>query len=247
MDGPLPPVEVQVRWVVPDDDLAARGLALLDAREREREALFQHPGARQGFLVGRWLVRTTLGERLGRPAEALRFVHNRWGAPRLDPAAGDGRLRFNLSHTHGLVALAVVGEGVEVGVDVELTERRSRTVEIADRFFAPAEVEALRRLPAERRRDRFFDYWTLKEAYIKARGMGLAIPLARFAFEVDADPIQIRLDPALGDVAARWRFDRWDVTPHHRIALAVASGRRAVRICEAGGAARLRDMWHGER
>ncbi|MCC6621519.1 MAG: 4'-phosphopantetheinyl transferase superfamily protein [Deltaproteobacteria bacterium] len=171
-----------------------------------------HAGARGQFLTGRWLLRGVVGPLSGVAPEALVVRESERGALELDG------VYVNLSHTDGLVALAV--SATPVGVDVEDRQRPGRTVELADRFFAPSESRALRALPPERQRDRFFDLWTLKEAYIKARALGLAIPLASFAFDLDA--------PTLGFTtttepdASRWEFARLDPTPRHRLAVARA-------------------------
>jgi 4'-phosphopantetheinyl transferase len=132
----------------------------------------------------------------------------------------DKPLLFNLSNTPGL-AVCLVSGAREGGVDVEDTERPGEKIEIADRFFAPSEVTALRALPKEAQRDRFFDYWTLKEAYIKARGMGLAIPLDQFAFDVAGPTIRIWIDSRLSDDAGSWEFALSSPTSRHRLAVAL--------------------------
>ena len=133
-------------------------------------------------------------------------------------------LRFNLSNTYGLIACAVTLDR-ELGVDVEDTERPGETVSIADGFFSRQEIAALRALPPDRQRSRFFDYWTLKEAYIKARGMGLAIPLDQFSFSLDDGPrIGVAFDPALGDDASTWQFEQFALSPRHRTSAAVRRG-----------------------
>src|SRR6185503_2215825 len=130
-------------------------------------------------------------------------------------------LRFNLSNTEGLIA-CLVADDREIGVDVEDLERRGETVAIADRFFSPLEVAALRAVPEERQRARFFDYWTLKEAYIKARGMGLAIPLDHFSFVIEPGaPIGIAFDPRLPDDPSTWQFAQLRPTARHVISVAV--------------------------
>lgn len=225
-------IAVDVALCAPTEALADAARALLDATERERVTRFQHRGALRQYLCARWLVRTVLSEHDPRHEPiAWRFIANRWGAPALAPAFADSGLRFNLSHTDGLAAI-VVARGVEVGVDVEDTQRRARHAAIAHRFFADAEVAALRALADEGlQRDRFFAYWTLKESYIKARGMGLAIPLGKFAFTVD-DPhaISVVTDPSLGDDGARWTFRMTDPTDRHRLAVAVANEGRPVDV-----------------
>lgn len=219
---------VDVWLATPSAALAEAGLALLSAEERARDALFQHQGAREQFLVGRWLVRTVVGARVGVAAAALPLVEVERGALAVPATHNPADVRFNLSHTDGLVAVAVA-TGREVGVDVEDGERRGRTVELADRFFAPSEIAALRGLPEGAQRDRFFRLWTLKESYIKARGQGLAIPLAGFAFDLDAGASAIGLstDPGVDPDPSRWRFRTLRPTPRHQLAVALACGARA--------------------
>ena len=129
--------------------------------------------------------------------------------------------RLNLSNTRGLVCCLVAADR-DVGIDVEEISREGETVSIADRFFSPSEVEELRAQPEERRRPRFFDYWTLKEAYIKARGMGLAIPLDHFSFLLTPGrPIGIAFDPQLDDDPTSWQFEQIRPTPTHLISAAI--------------------------
>lgn len=203
-----------------DDDWLKAARALLSADELARHDRFMFARSRRQFTVARALVRQVLAAYTRVPAAALRFVANAHGRPELAEPAG--ALRFNLSHTAGLAALAVTRAG-EIGVDVEDAERRARPEEVADHFFAPAEVAALMALPAGERRRRFFDFWTLKEAYIKARGLGLSIPLDAFAYDLSRGraAIDLAIDPSLGDRRAGWHFALEDPTPRHRLALAV--------------------------
>lgn len=190
----------------------------LSRAENERRARIQHPRAMADLLAGRRLIRAVFGARLGIGPAEVRLVEGERGALALDPAHG-AAWHFNLSHTDGLVVLAVARR--PIGVDVEWVARPGRTVELADRYFARAEVAALRALPEAAQRDRFFELWTLKEAYIKARGLGLAIPLGSFAFEL-GEEIGLTLAPEAGDVpGARWRCALWDVGAEHRVALAI--------------------------
>lgn len=210
-------------WLhVPDvggDRDAAVVESWLSAAERARRDRIQHPRALAEFLAGRRLLRGIVGALSGVDPRALSILESERGALALDPAHG-GIWHFNISHTDGLVALAVARS--PIGVDVEWTSRPGRTVELAERYFAKAEVAALRALPAERQRDRFFELWTLKESYIKARGQGLGIPLDSFAFTLERDRIAIAIDVAAGDAPdARWRFALADVGEVHRVAVAL--------------------------
>lgn len=198
--------------------------ALMTSEEREKQRRFRIARDRHDYLVTRALVRTTLSRYGAVPPAAWRLEHNRHGRPHLPPGQCERDLRFNVSHTRGLIACAVT-LGREIGVDVECMSRPGETVEVADRYFSASEIGSLRALPADRRRERFFEYWTLKESYIKARGMGLALPLAQFSFLLDGRPgIGVVFDKRLEDDARHWQFELMRPTPDHMLALGVQRG-----------------------
>jgi 4'-phosphopantetheinyl transferase len=210
------------------DTANAEALARLDAYkeclsadEHERMARFVFDRDRRAFLLTRALVRTMLSRYAGIPPAAWQFISNVHGRPEiLDRPSGVPDLRFNISHTDGLIACAVT-IGREVGVDIERITRHL-THDVAGRFFAPREVSDLRQLPEADQHRAFFDYWTLKEAYIKARGFGLALPLADFAFKLNPpNAPEIAFEPALDDDPSTWQFVQEWPTPVHRLALAV--------------------------
>jgi 4'-phosphopantetheinyl transferase len=195
--------------------------ALLSPDEHQRMARFVFDRDRRAFLMTRALVRTTLSRYANVKPADWQFINNAHGRPELlDRAAGVPDLRFNISHTNGLIACAVT-IGREVGVDVEHIGRLL-SHDIAGRHFAPAEVNDLRRLPEDEQQRVFYDYWTLKESYIKARGFGLAMPLGDFAFKLNPPhPPTIAFEPALEDDPSTWQFLQEWPTPQHRLALAV--------------------------
>ena len=129
-------------------------------------------------------------------------------------------LKFSASHTDGLVMCAVAA-GRDVGADVEYLSE-TPPLEIADRFFSPAETEAIRALDGAERVNSFFTYWTLKESYMKARGLGLSLPTNKFSFQlaVGASP-RIMIDPAADDHAEGWNFFTFRPTPFHCAAVCV--------------------------
>jgi 4'-phosphopantetheinyl transferase len=223
----LPPDEVHV-WIVEPERieeprLLEAYLGLLSPEEREKQRRFYFERHRRQYLVSHALVRLTLSRYAPVKPEDWSFVTNEYGCPRVKEE-GLG-LRFNLSHTDGMATVAVASN-VDVGVDVEDASRPGQTVELADRFFAPSEVAALHALAVERQRERFFEYWTLKEAYIKARGMGLSIPLAQFAFELQPGQLpRISFDPRLVDEPAGWQFVQLRPSARHQAALAVRRSR----------------------
>ena len=151
----------------------------LDEDELRRAERFRFPEHRRHFIVARGILRRLLARYLNEPADRIGFEYNRYGKPFLKEQ-GSSLIRFNLSHSGGM-ALYVFSRIREVGIDIEWTRRRMGDAEqIATRFFSPREAKVLLGIPEHLRKEAFFGCWTRKEAYIKARGKGLSIPLDRF-------------------------------------------------------------------
>ena len=226
----IPPDEIHL-WLasyeeIADERLHAGYRELLNAEERAQEPRFYFERDRRRYLVTRALVRTVLSRYAAvRPADWV-FETNAYGRPEAaNPAARELGLAFNISHTHSLIVLAVTA-GRELGVDVENVRAREVSIGVADRYFAPQEVSVLNAVPAEEQQYRFFEYWTFKESYIKARGMGLSLPLDKFSFQYpDAQAVEIAIDPELADDAARWQF--WQFRPSPDYLVAVCAERTA--------------------
>lgn len=153
----------------------ARQFGVLSEQERQRYRRFVYPRHRHQYLVSHALVRDVLSRYAPVSPEAWRFGTSPHGRPTILEPMEWRALKFNLSHTDGLSAVAVAWE-LAVGVDVEAVRMRADLRTLAERIFSAPEVEQLKVYP-----DRFFDLWTLKEAYVKATGFGLAIPLNRFS------------------------------------------------------------------
>ena len=158
-------------------------LSRLPACERERALRFRFPLHRGRFVLARSILRRILNFYLGTDPGEIHLSVNRYGKPRLDPKQHRSELRFNLSHSHGL-ALYIVSEGREVGIDVEYPDRSRTPEKIARRFFSPAEADIIESLPEKLRRSAFFSCWTRKEAFVKAMGAGLSVPLGDFTVTV---------------------------------------------------------------
>jgi len=203
-----------------DPALEPRLAPVMTAEERVKQQRFVRPADRRLQLIARTLVRTLLSSYAGLPPAAWRFDAGPHGKPFLVGPDPDVRLAFNLSHTRGLVAAAFT-TGAEVGVDVEGLDRRTATMDVARRFFARDEVAALEQAPASEREAMFYAFWTLKEAYLKVRGLGLSVPLGAFAFDLTADPPRISFEPPIDDRPDRWQFARRTPGPRHRLAVAV--------------------------
>lgn len=230
-DFELPPDEVHVWYVFSENVTDPRVLdsyaALMNPEERARRDRYVFAKDRRQFLVTRGFVRTLIAGYTGLPAADCVFVANRYGRPSLQPsvrpkpdATTEDPFEFNLSHTHGLVACAVT-RGREVGIDVEDLERMEINPDLPRRYFSAAEVDALDKVPLPEHRSRFFDYWTLKEAYIKARGMGLSLPLDGFSFHLERGRAPRISFGAIDDDPSSWQFAQFDPSPRYRMALAV--------------------------
>jgi 4'-phosphopantetheinyl transferase len=186
------------------DTMLSRLRAILADDERQRADRFHFEKDRRHFTAGRGALRTILAGYLGRRPEEVRFDYANYGKPLL--AGTNETLRFNLSHSHGLALLAVT-LAREIGVDIEfIRDNLERDGELlAERFFSRQEVAVLRSLPTDLRREAFFHCWTRKEAYIKAHGMGLSLPLDQFDMTLHPDEpaalLATRHDPA---EAQRW-------------------------------------------
>jgi 4'-phosphopantetheinyl transferase len=158
-----------------------RAIRLLDDQEQIRAAAFRFTRDASRFVARRARLREVLSGYTGEAPERLAFAQGANGKPILRDAA----LQFSLSHSHGLMMLAVAA--VEVGCDIEWIDPDLDWWPIADRLFAPAECAALGNLSEGQSRRGFFDCWARKEAYVKALGQGLSYPLDAFEVSVDRD------------------------------------------------------------
>ena len=220
--------EVHVWTALPDEIRDPERLALyrswLSPQEKQRHERYLREQDRHLFLVGHGLVRDTLSRYADRDPGAWVFENGRHGRPEIGGKWDGPALRFNLSHSQGLAA-CLVGLELDCGVDVENVERVANPRQLARRVFSARELADLEAQPEKTMRSRFFEYWTLKEAYIKARGLGLSLPLDRFAFELAANgQIAIAFEPPIEDRAEDWQFGLWRLAPHHQLAVALRRG-----------------------
>lgn len=204
--------------------LHAKLRLLLSDAEREQEARLSSAADRLRYLVTRALVRSVLSRYATVAPAEWEFVSNPYGRPELAAHHNLPTLCFNVAHTRGLIALAVSTQRA-MGVDVEFVFARTGWEGIVSQFFSPIEVAELAGLPHELRMNRFFEYWTLKESYIKARGMGLSLPLNRFSLHFpDTHAVHIEFDKGFDDTdPVRWCF--WQCQPAPQYVLALCAER----------------------
>ncbi len=192
-------------------------LPLADS-ERARAARFHHLSDRWEFILGRVMARHLLSARCGTAPGDFRFVENSHGRPEIAHPSLDRPLRFNLSHSGGLVA-CVIGEAGQIGVDVERLERPPIDRRVIQRYCSEAEQAALADMPDLMRHERFLQLWTLKEAYVKARGTGLTLPLRDVSFDIGTEgPGDVSFNGV--DDESRWMFAHTRLEPKHLLAVA---------------------------
>lgn len=163
----------------------------------------------------RALVRTVLSKYADVSPSEWAFEVNSYGRPQIaGQHCENAELLFNISHTQGLIALAVTWNRA-IGVDVENTDRATDFLGIANNVFAPIEVNDIASIPSSRKQERFFEYWVCKESYVKARGMGLSIPLDSFSFTFSDDCIHLSLRHELADDADSWSFRQYRPSSEH--------------------------------
>ncbi len=189
--------------------------------ERQRAARFHADRDRNHYITARGILRALLGLYLQRRPNHLRFSYNTYGKPALSAHYEATSLHFNLSHS-GQLVLYTFTSSRELGIDIELTRPDFAREQIAEQFFSSRENIALRALPDAQHTLGFFNCWTRKEAYVKARGQGLSLPLDRF--DVSLTPgepaalLQTRDDPA---ETTNWTLRELHPGPGYIAALAV--------------------------
>lgn len=217
--------EVHV-WRAALDQPGARLLSLyesLSADERERATRFHFEKDRRQFIAARGLLRRILSLYLKAEPSRLQFSYTAYGKPSLTAEFGDNPLRFNVSHS-GELALLAFSRGRELGVDIECIRPELADEQIAERFFSSREVAALRALPAPVQKEAFFTCWTRKEAYIKAIGEGLSLPLHSFDVSLSpTEPAALLAVRANVPEATRWTLRALEPGPDYKAAL-VAEG-----------------------
>lgn len=226
-------VEVWVAFVPDTEDEAEvrRQLALLSQDERERCGRRPAGAPRREFRAAHALVREVLSRQANTSPGQWRFEDAGHGRPAVTPPL-DPPLDFNLSHTEGLVACAI-GRGVRVGVDVESLRLRRSVDAIARRIMSEDERRDLDSLEGAARRRRFLEYWTLKEALLKATGQGLSDAARSLSFELDGDVTTCRMGDGMNAQPRSWRFHRSWPSERHALAVAVhGAGAGPIRVTE---------------
>jgi 4'-phosphopantetheinyl transferase len=205
---------------------------ILSDDERQKADRFHFPADRQCHIIGRALVRIFLAHLLERQPADFRFRYNEFGKPYLADNPDERDLHFNISHSGDFIAIALAARR-HIGIDVECIREDLALEQLVLRFFSPREQADWGTLPAHQKRDAFFRCWTRKEAYIKARGMGLSMPLHQFDVSLrPGEPpmlLATRPDPA---ERTRWVIQDLCFGPLHMAAVAVEGSNCQLRMME---------------
>jgi 4'-phosphopantetheinyl transferase len=208
---------------VTDHRQLAACTSFLSSEETERHRRFRFEKDRHQFLVSHALVRKVLSSYVDVFPSTWRFSSNRYGRPEISVPDIDTPLRFNLSHTDGLAA-CVVTLAADCGVDVERLRMPGNPPGIAEKMFAATERNDLDKLQGRAFQERFFTYWTLREAYCKSIGLGLSQSMDCFSFERGTDDqFTIRFDASSGNNSRCWQFTILRPTREHIAAVATRS------------------------
>lgn len=196
-------------------------LPLLSEDERERMRRFRFQEHQNNFLFCRSMLRMLLTSYLGTPPAELRFAYSAHGKPSL--ALPSATLEFNLSHSAGKVLFAF-SRSRRIGVDVERVREDLNVEDIAQRFFSSAERHALMQMSPVMRYQSFFNCWTRKEAFVKAKGEGLSCPLESFDVSIDSADEHVRLTTRPDNSEAqKWHLYPLSSFPGYAAAIAVGT------------------------
>ena len=203
--------------------------SVLAKEERERANRFYFSPDRDRFIVCRGLLRQIIAEYLDEDPVLIAFLCKPHRKPYLAGGCTEADLRFNISHSNDR-ALFAFSRGREVGVDIEWIDAKPAKEQIAERFFSPEEVSALRALPSAQQTEAFFLCWTRKEAFVKARGEGLNVPLDQFAVSLEPGrPTSLLWVQGNPHETQRWSLRNLNPGAGYAAALVVESGASEVR------------------
>jgi 4'-phosphopantetheinyl transferase len=217
--------EAHVWFSTPEDITGPEQLAdyqsMLSPEERERHQRFHFEKDRHAFLVSHALVRKVLSTYVDVDPADWQFSAGPHGRPEIAGPAGVPALRFNLTHTTGLTACLVTLDA-DCGIDAELITRRGNLLAIAEKMFADTELVTLKKLDGHAFLEQFFIFWTLREAYCKALGVGLGFSKKDYAFVTGSDGrVRISFDAQAGDPGGHWQLTILKPGADHVAAVAV--------------------------
>ena len=220
-----PAINIAIWHIAPESVTQPQCIATLktwlSSDETARMVRLHQPQHQHAFLISHALKRGALARILNVHPATLIFGVGSHGRPFLMRQPDQIDLQFNLSHTKGMAAIAV-SQNACIGLDVESLNRKGPDTEFAARMFTPPEYQDILEQAPERQRHRLLEYWTLKEAYIKAEGLGISIGLDTFNFRICSSEPSFHLHANAREPSHAWRFKQLNPTTSHLMALAWA-------------------------
>jgi len=220
----LKPGDVDVWYLWPervaDRERLQRHARILANDERTRAESFRFENDRNLHLLSKAFVRILLSRYTSIDPSAWEFVRNEYGKPAISSPANAAHISFNISHTKGLIA-GVFALNSAVGIDAENHHQRVDALSIAHDYLSFTEYSVLCKAATSDRDRRFLEFWTLKEAYAKAKGMGMSMDLSRFTFEIHNENATISFHSKDADDSSFWNFRLLRPGPDHTAAVAV--------------------------
>ncbi|NOR43184.1 MAG: 4'-phosphopantetheinyl transferase superfamily protein [Gammaproteobacteria bacterium] len=211
---------------VTDKNILDEYHSILSTEECDKFKRFHFDKDRHSYLISHALVRKVLSSYCNVKPDAWSFTGNQHGKPNISPEIKCPALKFNLSHADGM-SVVVVSLDNDCGIDVENTQRKSRASAVAERMFAPAEVAAMQSGNDSEVQRKFFEFWTLREAYVKAIGTGLGGSSKEFYFTVGGQErgeqrmSKIHFVPDDSERSSAWQFILLNLSSEHISAVAL--------------------------
>lgn len=217
--SPIRAWHAHIDHIWPSTASHARALAWLSDKEQERYGRFRHDADREMFLLGRAMARTLVGRALGVAPESWPWCEGPRGRPDIGWPAPP--VSFNVAHS-GNVVVCAIAEGTQVGIDVEDRTRAALDRALVHRYCSPEEAHDIESHGAGWQ-DRFLKYWTLKEAYLKATGLGIAVHLADLSFAIGhGDAVSVEFRASLSGTDPNWTFDLRQLSDAYYVAMAAS-------------------------
>lgn len=207
---------------IKDEHLWFQYRQLLSEDELIQMHQFRFEKDKKRYLATRALVRTVLSKYISLPPSEWTFAYNQYGKPTISHVKAIAhKLTFNLSHTEGLIVLGISCDRL-IGVDTENIHVTDALTEGLDLFLSPDEIAHLSTVYGAEYQTRFFEYWTLKEAYIKAKGAGFSLPLQQITFYLQQKgQIDLAFHPQWDDDASQWHCWQFSLLSDYLLAVCV--------------------------
>ena len=212
-------------------DLDYLHLEILSQDEKKRADRLRSAKDKRRFTVSRAFLRKSLGHYLNTDPSEIKFTYNKYGKPDIDPEHHPQNIKFNISHSENL-ALYAITQNREIGIDVEYIRDVDKADKIVKRFFSEEEGEFYYSQPENKKNWAFFTLWTRKEAYSKARGMGIGLPRKEFDLKLAPSAGNNVIDTGATNIESKWSLIDIEIDAEYLAALAIEGSNIEICHCE---------------